>query len=171
PQEPRSAPGLRILEVPDDRTDHRVTADLLLIDEGPARLAEQLRQAFPAPAHRVRVAGTGPAGLQHVRADAPDVVVLGLGVPHQSGLEVYQQIRRINARVPVIFVARNGRAEVAIEAMRLGAYDCLFSPLGPPLLRQAVGEALDVARQMRRPPAAEGTGTDPDAESAIIGSC
>jgi two-component system nitrogen regulation response regulator GlnG len=160
---------LRIYEVCDERIDHRSTADLLLIDEGPAGMAEQLRQAFPAPAHRVQVAG--PVALQHVRADSPDVILLNLGVPPQSGWEVYQQIRRINARVPVIVVAQVGRADVVIEAMRLGAYDCLFQPLGPPELRQVVGEALEVARQLRRPAAAEGTGPGPDAEAAIIGSC
>ena len=120
-------------------------------------MPEQLRQAFPAPAHRVKVAGSGNGGLDHVRADSPDVIVLDLGLPDQSGLEVYQQIRRINARIPVIFVTRARRADAAIEAMKQGAYDCLFQPLDLPPLRRVVGEALEVARSMREPAVAAAT--------------
>jgi two-component system nitrogen regulation response regulator GlnG len=148
-----------------------ITADLLLIDEEPGPTAEQLGQAFPAPAHRLQVARTGSVAMQHVRADAPDVIILDVGVPHRSRWEVYEQIRRRNARVPVICVARTGRADVVIEAMKLGAHDCLVKPLDPPVLRQAVGEALDIARRLRRPAAAAETGTEPDAEATILGAC
>ena len=45
-------------------------AHLLLIDDDPALIQEQVRQAFPPPEHRVEVAGTGAAGLGCVRTDA-----------------------------------------------------------------------------------------------------
>ena len=69
-------------------------AHLLLIDDDPALIPEQVRQAFPAPAHRVEVAGTGAEGLEQVGAGPPDVILLDLRLPDQSGLEVYQQIRQ-----------------------------------------------------------------------------
>ena len=79
-------------------------AHLLLIDDDPALIPGQVRQAFPAPTHRVEVAGTGAEGLEQVGAGPPDVILLDLRLPDQSGLEVYQQIRRIDARIPVIFI-------------------------------------------------------------------
>jgi two-component system nitrogen regulation response regulator GlnG len=162
---------LRILEVPDDGADDRATARLLVIDDDLAVMPEQLRRAFPAPAHRVQVAGSGHVGLAHVRANCPDVIVLDLGLPDQPGLEVYEQIRLLNARVPVICVAGARRADAAIEAMRHGAYDCLFKPLDLSQLRRVVGEALDVARRVRQPAAAVEAGMDPDAEGGIVGTC
>ena len=90
---------------------------------------EQVRQAFPAPSHRVEVAGTGTAGLEHVRTRRPDVILLDLHLPDQSGLEVYGQIRRMGVRTPVIFVTMARTADAAIEAMKQGAYDYLFKPL------------------------------------------
>jgi hypothetical protein len=51
-------------------------SDLLLIDEDPGQLVTQVRQAFPAPDHRIAVARTGVEGVAHVRAAAPDVVRL-----------------------------------------------------------------------------------------------
>jgi DNA-binding NtrC family response regulator len=147
------------------------TARLLLICDYPTLMPDQLRRAFPATTHRVQVAGTAHGGLEHVRTDSPDVIVLDLGLPDQSGLEFFQQIRRINPRIPVVFVSRSKRADVAIEAIRHGAYDCLFKPLDLPQLRRAVGEALDVARRMGQPAAAEETAKDPEAEGAIVGFC
>src|SRR6187551_252150 len=126
-------------------------AQLLLIDDNPALIPGQVRQAFPAPAHRVEVAATGAEGLERIRAGPPDVVLLDLRLPDQSGLEVYQQIRRIDARIPVIFVTLAKTADAAIEAMKQGAYDYLFKPLDLNQLRRVVDEALEVARQMRAP--------------------
>src|SRR5262249_52108575 len=146
-------------------------AQLLLIDDNPALIPGQVRQAFPAPAHRVEVAVTGAEGLKRVGAGAPDVILLDLGLPDQSGLEVYQQIRRIDARIPVIFVTMAKTADAAIEAMKQGAYDYLFKPLDPHQLRRVVGEALEVARRMREPAVVADSAADSDADGVIVGTC
>src|SRR5947209_4786392 len=144
---------------------------LLLIDDDPALIPEQVRQAFPAPRYRVEVADTGAAGLARVRAEPPDVILLDLRLPDQSGLEVYQQIRQIDARIPVIFVTLAKTADAAIEAMKQGAYDYLFKPLDLHQLRKVVGEALEVSRRMREPAVVAETAPDPDVDGAIVGSC
>lgn len=144
---------------------------LLLIDDDPDLIVEQVRQAFPAPAHRLEVAATGADGLERVQAAPPDVILLDLRLPDQSGLEVYQQIRRIDARIPVIFVTLTKGADMAIEAMKQGAYDYLFKPLDLHQLRRVVGEALEVARRMHAPAVLAETASDTDVEGAIIGSC
>jgi two-component system nitrogen regulation response regulator GlnG len=146
-------------------------AQLLLIDDDPALIAEQVRLAFPTPRYRVEVATTGGEGLQRVRTDAPDVVLLDLHLPDQYGLEVFQQLRELDARIPVIFVTLAKGADAAIEAMKQGAYDYLFKPIDLHQLRRVVGEALEVAHRMRQPAVVAETAPDPDVEGAIIGSC
>jgi two-component system nitrogen regulation response regulator GlnG len=146
-------------------------AHLLLIDDDPDLIAEQVRQAFPPPRHRVEVAGTGADGLERVRADPPDVILLDLRLPDQSGLEVYQQLRETDARIPVVFVTLAKSADAAIEAMKQGAYDYLFKPLDMQQLRRVVGEALEVARRMRQPAVLAEAATDADVEGVIVGSC
>jgi two-component system, NtrC family, response regulator AtoC len=146
-------------------------AHLLLIDDDSALLPAQMRQVFPAPDHRIEVAATGADGLARVRAVPPDVILLDLGLPDQSGLEVYQQVRRIDARIPVIFVTMAKGADAAIEAMKQGAYDYLFKPLDLRELRRVVREALDVARRMREPAVVAETAADSDVDGAIVGAC
>src|SRR5260370_11357684 len=146
-------------------------AHLLLIDDDPVLIPEQVRQAFPAPKYRVEVTGTGAEGLKQVRTAPPDVILLDLRLPDQLGLEVYREIRRIDARIPVIFITMAKAADSAIEAMKLGAYDYLFKPLDLHQLRRVVGEALEVARRMREPAVLTETAPDPDVDGAIVGSC
>jgi two-component system nitrogen regulation response regulator GlnG len=144
---------------------------LLLIDDDPVVIPEQVRHAFPAPRYRVDVAVTGAEGLECVGARLPDVILLDLRLPDQSGLEVYQQIRKTDARIPVIFVTLAKTADAAIEAMKQGAYDYLFKPLDLNQLRRVVGEALEVTRRMREPAVLAETAPDPDVDGAIVGSC
>ena len=149
-------------------------------DHGP--LAAHRRRPGPDPGAgapgvpRPRAPGRGgrapaPRGSSASRAGPPDVILLDLRLPDQSGLEVYQQIRRIDARIPVIFVTLAKAADAAIEAMKQGAYDYLFKPLDLHQLRRVVGEALEVARRMREPAVVAETAPDPDADGAIVGRC
>src|SRR5438128_396558 len=154
------------------RTDPEpIMGHVLLIDDDAVLIPEQVRRTFPTPRYRVEVAGTGADGIDCVRAKPPDVILLDLRLPDQSGLDVYQQIRAIDARIPVIFVTMAKGADAAIEAMKQGAYDYLFKPLDLPQLRRVVGEAVEVARRMRAPAIVAETAADPDVEGAIVGGC
>jgi two-component system nitrogen regulation response regulator GlnG len=145
-------------------------AHLLLIDDDPGLIPEQVHQAFPAPSHRVEVAETGMAGLERVRTNPPEVVLLDLRLPDKSGLEVYNGIREIDARIPVIFITMTKTADTAIEAMKLGAFDYLFKPLDLKQVRKVVGDALEIGR-LRAPTVVTETLPDSDVDGAILGGC
>jgi two-component system nitrogen regulation response regulator GlnG len=99
------------------------------------------------------------------------VILLDLRLPDRSGLDVYQEIRRIDARIPVIFVTVAKSADTAIEAVQQGAYDYLFKPLNLEDLRRVLGEAVEVSRRMREPAVFSETPPEPDVEGAIVGTC
>jgi DNA-binding NtrC family response regulator len=165
-----SAP-LRTFAIVDERTDHRTAAQLFLIADDSGLLLGQLRRLFPAPIHRVQVASTGNLGLEHIGASAPDVIVLDLCRSDQSGLKVLEQIRGLNACIPVVVVSQSGGADAAIEAMKQGAHDCLFKPLDPNELRRVVGDALDAAKRMREPVVVAEPAPDTSVDGAIVGAC
>ncbi len=147
-------------------------ATLLLIDDDPDLLRDRLSHVLPAPAHRVVIAQSGAAGLEQVAAAGPDVVLLDLRLPDQSGLDVLRQVREIDARIPVVMVTVARSSDSAIEAMRHGAYDYLLKPIDLQKLDRVINEALNVSRLMREP--ANFAETPPDEElpgEAIIGCC
>src|SRR5579871_5855979 len=147
-------------------------ANILLIDDHPGLLADQVSHVFPDPEHRVNIAHTGAEGLQLVANVRPDVILLDLRLPDQSGLDVLRQLRQIDARIPVVLVTVARSADSAIEAMRQGAYDFLLKPLDLQELDRVLGEALNVARLMREPAVVVRTPPDEDRPGEpIIGSC
>src|SRR5262249_51276594 len=89
----------------------------------------------------------------------------------QSGLDVFRQIRTIDARIPVIFITMAKGADAAIEAMKEGAYDYLFKPLDLRQLGQVIGETLEVVRRMRRPAVMTESAEESDAQDSIVGGC
>src|SRR5246500_2430360 len=147
-------------------------AHVLLIDDDPDLIPDQVRQVFPAPAHRVEIAPTGSEGLERARDVRPDVILLDLRLPDQSGLDVLRQLRQIDARIPVVLVTVVRSADSAIEAMRQGAYDYLLKPLDLQKLDRVIGEAVKVARLMREPAIVAETPPDDDQQGeAIVGCC
>jgi DNA-binding NarL/FixJ family response regulator len=76
----------------------RNMATLLLIDDDPDLLRNRVSHVLPAPAHRVEIAQTGAEGLERVAAACPDVILLDLRLPDQSGLDILRQLRRIESR-------------------------------------------------------------------------
>ena len=144
--------------------------DLLLIDDDPVLLPQQVRHAFPEPAHRVKVAANGADGVEQVRSQPPDVVLLDLRLPDGSGLDVFERIRAIDARIPVIFVTLAKTSDTAIEAMKRGAFDYLNKPLDLKQLRRVVSEAAEVAR-LRAPVVLAKDPAAADLGGSLCGAC
>jgi len=134
--------------------------------------------SISAPAHGVQVAGASNVGLEQIRTSSPDVIVLDLDLSEQSGLEFLQQVVASTSASGHRCHQIQGRDE-AIEAMKQGAYDCLFQPStyrDPARRWRGAGCGSAPAATSPLPSLAgdgEGgvTGTDPDVEGAIIGAC
>jgi two-component system, NtrC family, response regulator AtoC len=146
-------------------------ARLLLVDDNPNLILEQVHLVFDAEGHEVDAARTGEDGVQHAVTRTPDVILLDLRLPDLSGLEVYRRLRQLDARIPVIFITATSDADSAIEAMKQGAFDYLFKPLDTKQLRRVVGQALDLSRLAREPAVVAQTPPEDDRGDAIIGRC
>jgi len=146
-------------------------AHVLIVDDDPDLIAEQVRHAFKAQLCSVEVARTGAEGLARIAADAPDVVLLDYRLPDRPGLEVFDAIRATGARIPVVFVTLSTKADAAIEAMKQGAFDYLLKPLSSGQLARVVGDALEVARQMRELPKYKEMLPDENVPGGLVGAC
>src|SRR4029077_13082449 len=147
-------------------------ANLLLSDDAPDLLAERVTHLFPSPANRVEIARTAAEGLKQVTAELPDVILLDLRLPDQSGLETLRNLRQIDQRIPVILVTVVRSADSAIEAMRHGAYDYLLKPIDLQKLDRVIGEALKVSRLRGEPAVIAETPLVEDLQGeAMVGWC
>ncbi len=125
-------------------------AKLLVIDDE-ANVCYSLERALKSDALDVILAATAKAGIERIRQESPDVVILDLRLPDISGLEAYGRIREIDPRVPVVVITAHSTTETAIEAMKLGAYEYLLKPVDLQQLREVVAGALELSRLNRTP--------------------
>lgn len=127
-----------------------LTLLVLVIDED--RTTQQtVEQAFQTDNLRVLCAATIEAGLEAVRTRKPDVVLLDFDLSRASGLEVLQQIKEIDKKLPVILMTVGGTSDSAIDAIMCGAHDYVLKPLDVPKLKEVVARALESRRLMNVP--------------------
>jgi two-component system invasion response regulator UvrY len=86
----------------------------------------------------LREAETGHALLELVREQPPDVVLLDVGLPGRSGLDVLQQIKQEHPRLPVLVLSVHPTNQYAIRALRAGASGYLTKDLASAELVRAV---------------------------------
>lgn len=89
-------------------------------------------------------------GLRLVRELRPHLVITDLVMPRLNGLQVLEQVMKIDPTIDVILMTAHYTTETAVEAIRRGAADYLEKPVKLPLLRQRVERLLHTAQQRQR---------------------
>ncbi len=118
---------------------------LLVIDDEP-NLQYSLVKSLHSESLEVATAATAKQGIDAVKAQPPDAVILDVRLPDMSGLDAFDEIRRIDSRLPVIIITAFSTTETAIEAMKRGAFDYLLKPVDFRQLRELVGKAIELSR-------------------------
>jgi two-component system nitrogen regulation response regulator GlnG len=143
---------------------------LLIIDDEPV-IQHAFRKAFRSPAHEVLTASTAADGLESLRRQTPDVVILDVHLPDSDGLATFEKIRAFDARIPVILITGHGTTELAIEAMKRGAFDYLLKPLEYDQIRRLVDQACASSRLMHVPAVVAELEPAQEADDALLGRC
>jgi two-component system, OmpR family, KDP operon response regulator KdpE len=101
---------------------------VLVVDDEPA-IHRFLKPALEVNEYEVLSAGTATEGLKRIATDAPDVVVLDLGLPDMDGKEVIARVREWSD-VPIIVLSARDREAEKIAALDIGADDFVNKPFG-----------------------------------------
>jgi len=104
------------------------TPRILVVDDE-ASIRRFLRSGLTAQGYEILEAETGESAIERVAREKPDLVVLDLGLPDVSGIEVLQRIRRTSL-VPVIILSVRDDEKGKVEALDLGADDYVTKPFG-----------------------------------------
>lgn len=108
---------MKILVVDDDRRIVRTTCDILKIK-----------------GHEAIAAHSGEGGVEKVRSDPPDCVLMDIKMPGIGGVEALKRMREIVPALPVILVSAYATDDLVGEAKRAGAYAVLSKPLNFPII-------------------------------------
>ncbi len=143
---------------------------VLIIDDEPSIL-HAFRRGFRDGDFEVRTASSAAEGLRIVEEKKPDVAVIDVHLPDATGLEAFERIRAVDARIPVILITGHGTTDLAIEAMKRGAFEYLLKPLDLTQIRELVTRACASSRLMQVP--AVVADEEPVAEhaDALVGRC
>jgi two-component system nitrogen regulation response regulator GlnG len=144
---------------------------VILVVDDDAGILDFVGDVFEGSPHRLVKCTTAADGIAAAAREQPDVVLLDVQLPDESGLEVFTRIHRLDPRTPVIFMTGHASTDMAIEATKLGAMDYLFKPIEPVELRQLVARAVELSRLTREAPA---LAIDEPADTpgeAIVGRC
>jgi two-component system KDP operon response regulator KdpE len=101
---------------------------VLLVDDD-TTLRRTLGIGLRADGHEVLFAADGRTALQALREDRPDLVVLDLGLPDLSGIEVLRTLRGWST-TPVVVLSARAESTEKVEALDLGADDYVTKPFG-----------------------------------------
>jgi two-component system, NtrC family, nitrogen regulation response regulator GlnG len=146
------------------------TMPKLLVIDDEAVIRFSIAQVFANDNVDILSAETADEGLRLAEEHSPDVVLLDIRLGKRSGLDVFHDLRRVNAKSLVIFMTGHGTTDTAIEAMKLGAYDYLVKPLDADQIQQVVNQAISISRLMNVPTIVDEGDCPEDRPDRLIGS-
>ncbi|UCH75479.1 MAG: sigma-54-dependent Fis family transcriptional regulator [Rhodospirillales bacterium] len=114
---------------------------ILLVEDTPS-LARLYKKYLDDEDVDVTMVGTGKEALKALSAEVPSVVLLDLRLPDMDGLDILKEIHSRELPSEVVVITAHGSINVAVEAMRNGAYDFLVKPFNAERLLVTVRNAL-----------------------------
>jgi two-component system, OmpR family, phosphate regulon response regulator PhoB len=116
---------------------------VILVVDDDIDLVDIVRSALEREGFAVDDAGDGETALGKIADDAPELVVLDLGLPKVRGLDVLRQVR-IDSAVPVIVLSGQADEASRVVGLELGADDYVVKPFSP---RELVARVRSVLRR------------------------
>jgi diguanylate cyclase (GGDEF)-like protein/PAS domain S-box-containing protein len=127
-------------------------------DNGLARL---LQKSLARKGHTVDIASNGKEGLSMIEKSKYDILLIDYNMPILGGIDVIKAMAKTNGEsltipIPAIMITANGNENVAVEAMKLGAYDYIVKDAGtryleliPMVIEQAM-QKQDMIEEQKR---------------------
>jgi len=116
--------------------------NILVIDDE-AVIRDGCVKVLTKDSWKVDTAADGVAGLEMVKANRYDILLLDLMMPGINGLEVIPMVKDIDPDLYIIVITGYATIETAVEAMKKGAFDYISKPFTPDQLRMGVRRVLE----------------------------
>jgi two-component system, repressor protein LuxO len=114
----------------------------ILIVEDSTSLQETYRLLLEELGYNVTLAGTGQEALTLLASAPRDCMLLDLKLPDINGMDILQEVRQWQVAPAIVVITANASLNMAVEAVRLGAFDYLVKPFAPARLATTIANAL-----------------------------
>ncbi len=120
-------------------------ARILVVDDE-SGIREGCRRVLAPQGHTVEMAANGQEGLQKIRSGNFDLVLLDVMMPDVSGIDLLEPIREHDPDLVCIIITGYATVELAVQAVKSGAYDFISKPFSADDLILAVNQGLERRR-------------------------
>ncbi|NBB90459.1 MAG: response regulator [Spirochaetes bacterium] len=121
---------------------------ILVVDDEEG-IREVLSAILDDEGYEVRVAADGVEGLALMESESVDLVLLDVWLPNMGGIDVLKKIKEDSPEIPTIIISGHGSIDIAVKAVKLGAFDFLEKPLSLERVTTAVKNALELQKLRR----------------------
>lgn len=119
----------------------------VLIIEDELILAKNIKSYLSRYRYESMLAFSAEEGLTALNTFQPGVILLDYHLPNMNGLQVLEQLRSREPTIKVIMITGHGNVEVAVQAMKLGAFDYLSKPVVLSELKLLIDKAIEQERR------------------------
>lgn len=142
--------------------------DIILVIDDDDQLRNSFSKLLKEEKYAVISAASGEAGIEIVKENSLDLVLLDMRLPGINGMETFKRIKKIDSKLPVIIITAYGTTQIAIEATKMGAYDYVLKPFDVVDMLNLIEQAIEAGYFMRAPVKIDAA-PDKDSGDAIIG--
>jgi len=115
---------------------------VLIIEDSPA-LAEVYRSYLRGEPYQVKHVGDGKSGMAEIERDPPEALLLDLKLPDMDGMDILKYIHDRQIPTSVVIITGHATVDVAIDAMRYGAFDFIEKPFSAKRVKVTLRNAVD----------------------------
>ncbi len=124
-------------------------AKILIVDDEP-NVRFILERTLKGKGYVLEMAVDGMDAIEKIEREAYDLILLDLQMKPIDGMQVLSAARAHTPETVVIILTAHSTIESAVDALRLGAFDYLFKPAQPEMIRERVSEGLEHRQQIQR---------------------
>ncbi len=118
----------------------------ILVVDDEAGIREVLQEILEDEGYEVFTAEDGMEAVNTLKTEPIDLVILDVWLPQKGGIEVLEEIKETYVDMPVIVISGHGSIDVAVKAVKMGAFDFLEKPLSLEKVVTLVRNALELQK-------------------------
>ncbi len=124
--------------------------DILIVDDE-RDIRELIGDILRDEGHTARLAGNSDDAMAEINREPPELLILDIWLKdsHMDGIDILKTVKRDNPGVPIVIISGHGNIEIAVAAIKQGAYDFIEKPFNIDQLLVVITRALEASRLRR----------------------